>query len=162
MGKCSFFIAVSFMPEILKVMYSWCHRPTDGTQCRVCLWRLLPPGILLAAILPEAVSRLVRISAPSLRQQHRLERKFRKVQSFHSILLHALEQDIESIKFFNQYFEQSCCALSIAKVLPSGLNHGLLKRMSRLKKKDPVEFAVVLKYLYQEVTICIYSVNIVV
>ena len=124
----------------------------------VCLWRLLPPGILLAAILPEAVSRLVRISAPSLRQQHRLERKFRKVQSFHSILLHALEQDIESIKFFNQYFEQSCCALSISKVLPSGLNHGLLKRMSILKK----DLAVVLKYLYQEVTICIYSVNIVV
>ena len=53
----------------------------------------------------------VRISAPSLRQKHRLERKFRKVQSFHSILLHALEQDIESIKFFNQYFEQSLLCL---------------------------------------------------
>ena len=46
-------------------------------------------------------------------------------------------------------------------MLPSGLNHGLIKRMSKLKK-DLVEFAVVLKYLYQEVTICIYSVNIVV
>ena len=58
-----------------------------------------------------SVGWLVRISAPSLRQQHRLERKFGKVQSFHSILLHALEQDIESIKFFNQYFEQSLLCL---------------------------------------------------
>ena len=72
-----------------------------------------------------------------------------------------LNRILNPLNFSTNILNKVCCALSIAKVLPSGLNHGLLKRMSKLKK-DLVEFAVVLKYLYQEVTICIYSVNIVV
>ena len=89
---------------LLTEIFTWCQCYRRH-KCLVCIWGLLPPVEALGGIRGW-------ISAPSPRhQQPRWQRKFRKVQSFHPILLHALEQDIESIKFFNQYFQQSWLCL---------------------------------------------------